>query len=101
MVSLGPLAKCGLEAEAAAGLDSSMTKLDFKSAAIGFLSATTLVACVAASGSSNNQTGPYRLIVDGKGLLKTFDTRTGMSYISYTKGDLTDECYEILREEGR
>lgn len=76
-----------------------MTKLDFKSAAIGFLSATTLVACVVASGSFNNETGPYRAVLT-KGGLVTFDTRTGMSYVGHTKADLTDECYEILREEG-
>lgn len=79
VVSLWPLAKCGLEAEAAAWLDSSMTKLDFKSAVIGFLSATTLVAGITASGTFSNQTGRY-VPLQARDYIGLLDTRTGVSY---------------------
>ncbi len=58
-----------------------MTKLDFKSAAIGFLSATTLVACVAAT-SSGSQVGRYEYIAGYGDSWNCLDTKTGLIYFT-------------------
>jgi hypothetical protein len=53
-----------------------MTKLDFKSAAIGFLSATTLVACVASSQPPTPDVGRYVPLSERYIL----DSATGITY---------------------
>ena len=58
-----------------------MTKLDFKSAAIGFLSATTLVACVAAT-SSKSEVGRYEYISEYGDYWICLDSKTGLIYFT-------------------
>jgi hypothetical protein len=53
-----------------------MTKLDFKSAAIGFLSAATLMACVAGSQPPKPDVGRYVPL----GKMRILDSATGITY---------------------
>ena len=56
-----------------------MMKLEFKSAAIGFLSATTLLACLATSNQPESEVGRYQFIGDDpwEPQKLCFDTKLG------------------------
>ena len=94
------LAKWGRQA--GSRLNSSMMKLALKSAAIGFLSAKTLVACVAASSTSSNETGRYVPITWGgsNGFVNVLDTRTGIRYQSPFNADPTPAAKMHTAESG-